>query len=156
MAGEFRQRKLYRLLKLRSDQTDSVSVDLHQRRLDADGVPFSFDHTCGRLRGPEKKSRHSKIVRYRRQSARCSRSALRSIAVVDRRLWTRTGILWMGLSAAGSHIFRDGSTHIHWYSSWRLLRESKHPACTAAGACSSRRRTNLPCGRRSGPRAAGR
>jgi hypothetical protein len=69
MAGEFRQRKLYRLLKLRSDQTDSVSVDLHQRRLDADGVPFSFDHTCGRLRGREKKSRRSKIVRYRRQSA---------------------------------------------------------------------------------------
>jgi hypothetical protein len=44
------------LLKLRSDQTDSVSVDLHQRRLDADGVPFSFDHNCGRLRrrSPEK------------------------------------------------------------------------------------------------------
>jgi hypothetical protein len=72
MAGEFQEKKLYHLLKLRSDQTDSVSVDLHQRRLDADGVPFSFDHTCGRLRGREKKSRHSKIVRYRRQSATTS------------------------------------------------------------------------------------
>ena|ERR1700676_1066579 len=69
MAGEFQEKKLYHLLKLRSDQTDSVSVDLHQSRLDADGVPFSFDHTCSRLRSPEKKSRHSKIVRYRRQSA---------------------------------------------------------------------------------------
>jgi hypothetical protein len=87
MAEEFQQKKLYRLLKLRSDQTDSVSVDLHQRRLDVDGVPFSFDHTCGRLRGPEKKSRHSKIVRYRRQSAHnrpyhcvvnCSRSMVLS------------------------------------------------------------------------------
>ncbi len=57
------------LLKLSSDQTDSVSVDLHQRQLDADGVPFSFNHNCGRLRSPEKKSRHSKIASYRRLPA---------------------------------------------------------------------------------------
>jgi hypothetical protein len=57
------------VLKLHSDQTDSVSVDLHQRRLNAAGVPFSFDNTCGRLRSPERKSRHSIIMRYRRQSA---------------------------------------------------------------------------------------
>jgi hypothetical protein len=28
--------------------------------LDADGVPFSFDHTCGLLRSPEKKSHQIK------------------------------------------------------------------------------------------------
>ena len=34
------------LLKLHSDQTHSVSVDLHQRRLNAAGVLFSFDNTA--------------------------------------------------------------------------------------------------------------
>jgi hypothetical protein len=38
------------LLKLRSDQTNSVSVDLHQQRLNGDGRLLSFGHTCGRLR----------------------------------------------------------------------------------------------------------
>jgi hypothetical protein len=38
---------LCKLLKLRSDHTDSVSVDLHYRRLDGDGVAFSSDHNCG-------------------------------------------------------------------------------------------------------------
>jgi hypothetical protein len=38
------------LLKLRSDQTDSVSVDLHQQRLNGDGRLLSFGHTYGRLR----------------------------------------------------------------------------------------------------------
>jgi hypothetical protein len=38
------------VLKLRSDQTDSVSVDLHQQRLNGDGRLLSFGHTCGRLR----------------------------------------------------------------------------------------------------------
>jgi hypothetical protein len=38
------------LLKLRSDQTDSVSVDLRQQRLNGDGRLLSFGHTRGRLR----------------------------------------------------------------------------------------------------------
>jgi hypothetical protein len=38
------------VLKLRSDQTDSVSVDLHQQRLNGDGRLLSFGRTCGRLR----------------------------------------------------------------------------------------------------------
>jgi hypothetical protein len=38
------------LLKLRSDQTDSVSVDLHRQRLNGDERLLSFGHTCGRLR----------------------------------------------------------------------------------------------------------
>ncbi len=45
------------MLKLRSDQTDSVSVDLHQQRLNGDERLLSFGHTCGRLRG-------RKIKRY--------------------------------------------------------------------------------------------
>jgi hypothetical protein len=73
------------LLKLRSDQTDSVSVDLHQQRLSGDGRLLSFGHTCGRLRRRKIKSRHSRILRHRRQSANFRRSALRSIAVIDRR-----------------------------------------------------------------------
>jgi hypothetical protein len=35
------------------NQTDSVGVDLHYRRLDADGVAFSSAPNCGLLRGPE-------------------------------------------------------------------------------------------------------
>ena len=65
--------------KLRSDQTDSVSIDLHQRRLDADGVPFSFDHACGPLRSPKRRaamqeswdtagSRPTAAVRSRREN----------------------------------------------------------------------------------------
>jgi len=57
------------LLKLRSDQTDSVSVDLHQQRLNGDGRLLSFGRTCGRLRRRKIKSRHSGILRHRRQSA---------------------------------------------------------------------------------------
>src|SRR6202521_2096010 len=57
------------LLKLRSDQTNSVSVDLHQQRLSGDGRVLSFGHTCGRLRSRKIKSRHSRILRHRRQSA---------------------------------------------------------------------------------------
>ena len=57
------------VLKLRSDQTDSVSVDLHQQRLNGDGRLLSFGHTCGRLRRRKIKSRHSRILRHRRQSA---------------------------------------------------------------------------------------
>jgi len=34
-----------KLLKLRSDQTDSVSVDLHQQRLNVDGRLLPFGHT---------------------------------------------------------------------------------------------------------------
>src|ERR1700693_1023663 len=56
------------LLKLRSDQTDSVSVDLHQQRLNGDGRLLSFGHTCGRLRRRKIKSRHSRILGRRRQS----------------------------------------------------------------------------------------
>jgi hypothetical protein len=41
-------------VKLRSDQTDSVSVDLHQQRLNGDGRLLSFGHTCGRLRKAKK------------------------------------------------------------------------------------------------------
>jgi len=52
------------LLKLRSDQTDSVSVDLHQQRLSGDGRLLSFGHTCGRLRSQKIKSRHSRILRH--------------------------------------------------------------------------------------------
>jgi hypothetical protein len=62
------------VLKLRSDQTDSVSVDLHQQRLNGDGRLLSFGHTCGRLRRRKIKSRHSRILRHRRQSANSSRS----------------------------------------------------------------------------------
>src|SRR5438105_8437648 len=58
------------LLKLRSDQTNSVSVDLHQQRLSGDGRVLSFGHTCGRLRSRKIKSRHTRILRHRRQSAR--------------------------------------------------------------------------------------
>jgi len=43
-----------KLLKLRSDQTDSVSVDLHQQRLNGDGRLLSFGHTCDRLRSRKK------------------------------------------------------------------------------------------------------
>jgi hypothetical protein len=44
------------LLKLRSDQTDTVSVDLHQQRLNGDGRLLSFGHTCGRLRSQKSKA----------------------------------------------------------------------------------------------------
>jgi hypothetical protein len=56
------------LLKLRSDQTNSVSVDLHQQRLSGDGRVLSFGHTCGRFRSRKIKSGHTRILRYRRQS----------------------------------------------------------------------------------------
>jgi hypothetical protein len=55
------------VLKLGSDQTDSVSVDLHQQRLNGDGRLLSFGHTCDRLRSRKIKSRHSRILRHRRQ-----------------------------------------------------------------------------------------
>ena len=64
--------------KLRSDQTDSVSVDLHYRRLDADGVAFSSDHNWGLLRGPNRSS-HSRTVRYRRQSATSGHSSRKTL-----------------------------------------------------------------------------
>jgi hypothetical protein len=38
------------LLKRRSDQTDTVSVDLQQQRLNGDGRLLSFGHTYGRFR----------------------------------------------------------------------------------------------------------
>jgi len=57
------------LLKLHSDQTNSVSVELHQQRLSGDGRVLSFGHTCGRLRSRKIKSRHTRILRHRRQSA---------------------------------------------------------------------------------------
>ena len=57
------------MLKMRFDQTDSVNVDLHQQRLNGDGRLLSFGHTCGRLRRRKIKSRHSRILRHRRQSA---------------------------------------------------------------------------------------
>ena len=44
------------MLMLRSDQTDSVSVDLHQQRLNWDGRLLSFGHTCGRLRSQKLKA----------------------------------------------------------------------------------------------------
>jgi hypothetical protein len=34
------------VLKLRSDYTDSVSVDLHQQRLNGDGRLLSFGHNA--------------------------------------------------------------------------------------------------------------
>jgi hypothetical protein len=71
------------LLKLRSDQTDSVSVDLHQQRLSGDGRLLSFGHTCGRLRRRKIKSRHSRILRHRRQSATTGRSASNSKAATQ-------------------------------------------------------------------------
>jgi hypothetical protein len=43
------------MLKLRSDQADSVSVDLHQQRLNGDGRLLFFGHTCGRLRSQKSK-----------------------------------------------------------------------------------------------------
>jgi hypothetical protein len=43
------------VLKLRSDQTDSVSVDLHQQRVNGDGRLLSFGLTCGRLRSQKKR-----------------------------------------------------------------------------------------------------
>jgi hypothetical protein len=42
------------VLKLHSDQTDSVSVDLHQQRVNGDGRLLSFGLTCGRLRSQKK------------------------------------------------------------------------------------------------------
>ena len=57
------------LLKLRSDQTNSVSVDLHQQRLGGDGRVLSYGHICGRLRSRKIKSRRTRILRHRRQSA---------------------------------------------------------------------------------------
>ena len=56
------------LLKLRSDQTDGVSVDLHQQRLNGDGRRLCFGHTCGRLRRRKITSRHSRILGHRRRS----------------------------------------------------------------------------------------
>jgi hypothetical protein len=38
------------VLKLRSDQTDIASVDLHQQRSNGEGRLLSFGHTCVRLR----------------------------------------------------------------------------------------------------------
>ena len=66
------------VLKLRSDQADRVSVDLHHRQSYADRVPFSVNHPWDRLHSPKKNSGHSKIVRYRPQSAKCGRSALQA------------------------------------------------------------------------------
>ena len=40
------------LLKLRSDQTDCVSVDLNQQRLNGDERLLSFGHTCGHVAQP--------------------------------------------------------------------------------------------------------
>ena len=62
-------------LKLRSDQPDSVSVDLHRRHLDADDVPFCINHDWDRLRSPEENSCHSEIVGYGRQARRSSHSS---------------------------------------------------------------------------------
>ena len=36
----------HNVLKLRSEQTDNASVGLHQRQLDADGVPFFVNHNA--------------------------------------------------------------------------------------------------------------
>jgi len=65
---------------LRSDQTDSVSVDLHQQRLNGDGRLLFFGHTCDRLRSRKIKSRHSRILRHRRQSATFGHSCLKKLA----------------------------------------------------------------------------
>jgi hypothetical protein len=56
------------LLKLRADQPDSVSVDLHRRHLDADDVPFCINDGWDRLRSPEENSCRSEIVGYQRQA----------------------------------------------------------------------------------------
>jgi hypothetical protein len=42
--------------------------------LSGDGRLLSFGHTCGRLRRRKIKSRHSRILRHRRQSANFGRS----------------------------------------------------------------------------------
>jgi len=46
----------YRLdmLKLRSDQTDTLSIDLRQRRLNGDGRLLALGHTRGRSRSQKK------------------------------------------------------------------------------------------------------
>jgi len=64
------------LLNLRSHQTDSVSVDLHQQRLWF-GRLLSFGHTCGRVHSRKIKSRHSRIPRPRRPSANIGSTASR-------------------------------------------------------------------------------
>jgi len=65
------------LLNLCSHQTDSVSVDLHQQRLNRFGRLLSFGHTCGRVRSRKIKSRHSRIPRPRRPSANIGPTASR-------------------------------------------------------------------------------
>jgi PAS domain S-box-containing protein len=57
------------MLKLRSDQTDSVSVDLHQQRLNGADACCPSAILAARLRSPKIKSRHSRILRHRQQSA---------------------------------------------------------------------------------------
>jgi hypothetical protein len=44
------------LLKLRPDQTDSVSVNLHQQRLNGDGRPLSFGHFAAACAGEKSKA----------------------------------------------------------------------------------------------------
>jgi hypothetical protein len=46
------------MVKLRSDQSDSVSVDLHHRQLNGDGrlLSFGHSHTCARLRRRKSKA----------------------------------------------------------------------------------------------------
>ena len=44
------------VLKLCSDQTDSVSVDLRQQRSNGEGRLLSFIHSCGRLRSQKLKA----------------------------------------------------------------------------------------------------
>jgi hypothetical protein len=48
--------RTHELLKLRSDQTDSVSVDLHQQRLNGDGRLLSFGHTAAACAGEKSKA----------------------------------------------------------------------------------------------------
>ena len=66
--GEGRAFRL-EMLKLSSDQTDTLSIDLRQRRLNGDGRLLAFGHTRGRSRSLEIKSRPSRIQRHRRQPA---------------------------------------------------------------------------------------
>jgi len=44
---------IFWLLKLGSDRTDSVGVDLHQQRLNGDGRLLSLGHVCGPLAQPK-------------------------------------------------------------------------------------------------------
>jgi hypothetical protein len=101
------------VLKLRSDQTDSVSGDLHQQRLNGDGRLLSFGHTCGRLRRRKIKSRHSRILRHRRQSATSGRSPLAALGMPAARRtddeasprdeWLTTRTATIGRALPGRH-----------------------------------------------------